>query len=225
MSFNVTLSPSEKVIKVDEQTNLLEALRNVGIYIKSSCGGHASCSDCIVKIAEGTDNVAEPTFEEVQLLGNVFHITKERLACQTLCTGDITLDLSHHDESVDKEKLRSKTSSQYKNFKGKTKTRKKEDVQAMYEERNQMREERQANDKKWFKHWEKEEGKSGKQGGFKKPQLFNTDIDYDDETSKEGERTEKKRQAEDEKFKPATKDFKPKGPKNSAFPKRKKSDS
>ena len=79
MSFNVTLSPSEKVIKVDEKTNLLEALRNVGIYIKSSCGGHASCSDCIVKIAEGTDNVAEPTFEEVQLLGNVFHITKESI--------------------------------------------------------------------------------------------------------------------------------------------------
>ena len=52
------------------------------MYIKSSCGGVASCTDCRIKVIAGEDSLTTPPFEEVQLLGNVFHITKERLSCQ-----------------------------------------------------------------------------------------------------------------------------------------------
>ena len=79
--------------------------------MKSSCGGHASCSDCVIKVRSGESNLTEPTFEEINLLGNVFHITKERLSCQTKVLGDVTIDVSGHDKMTDKEKIRQKTAN------------------------------------------------------------------------------------------------------------------
>ena len=93
-------APSGQEIEVDQDTDLLTACREAGVYVKSSCGGHASCSDCIVKILGGEGFLTPPPFEEIQLLGNVFHITKERLACQVKVTGDVTLDLIGHDKSA-----------------------------------------------------------------------------------------------------------------------------
>ena len=51
-------------------------------------------------IVEGDDSVSEVSFEEKQLLGNVFHITKERLSCQTLIQGSLTVDISNHEQKV-----------------------------------------------------------------------------------------------------------------------------
>lgn len=96
----LTCRPGGKVIEVDEETPLLAAMTDQGIYVKSSCGGHGSCSDCIVKIVEGQGNINKPSFAEERLLGNVFFITKERLACQTKVTGDVIVDTSAHNNSV-----------------------------------------------------------------------------------------------------------------------------
>ena len=76
-----------KIINTDdtvslEDESLLEALRKNGIRIRSSCGGHATCSDCIVKVMSGDKNLSPVNFEEKKLLGNVYYITKERLSCQ-----------------------------------------------------------------------------------------------------------------------------------------------
>ena len=78
----VIIEDESKEIELKENETLLDALRNNGIKIKSSCGGYASCSDCIVKIQGGGDCINSPTFEEKSHLGNVYFITKERLACQ-----------------------------------------------------------------------------------------------------------------------------------------------
>ena len=109
----VTIMPSGESISIREDESLLVALKEAGKYVKSSCGGHASCSDCIVKVMTGEDYVNPPEFDELQLIGKVFHITKERLACQTKVTGDITIDLSNQVkglyfveiETVDKMKI------------------------------------------------------------------------------------------------------------------------
>ena len=114
-SYKVTLKPSGEVVEVEEGKNLLVALREQNIYIKSSCGGHASCTDCIIKIVSGEDYITPPPFEELKLLGNVFHITKERLACQTCLTGDVTIDIGKHDLATDEAKLKNKTSNFSKN--------------------------------------------------------------------------------------------------------------
>ena len=106
--FDVTIEPSGQTFKVDADTDILNLLRDHDIYIKSSCGGHASCSDCIVKVLEGKENINDPSFEEKKLLGNVFHITKERMACQMKVTGPVKIDISAHDRSADPNRLRNK---------------------------------------------------------------------------------------------------------------------
>jgi len=186
----LTLRHSGEVLELDGETSVLEALREQNIYVKSSCGGNGSCSDCIVKVTAGEDNVTEPTFDEMQLLGNVFHITKERLSCQTKLTGDVTIDVSTHDKAADESKLKAKTSS-FKKAKSNstTRVRKKEEVDEIIQERkDKASAKRELQDTEWQKHWEKdkEDGARPKRlGGGKRPKLFRTDnINYDDKSSK-----------------------------------------
>ena len=107
----VTCLPSQKVVEVKEETPLLLALQDQNIYIKSSCGGHASCSDCVIKIIEGKEHINTPSFAEQRILGNVFFITKERLSCQTKINGDITIDVGDHDQKRDQEQFLQKSSN------------------------------------------------------------------------------------------------------------------
>lgn len=138
---------------------LLEVLKNNGHYIKSSCGGHASCSDCIVKIQSGEDQITEPTFEEINLLGNVFHITKERLSCQTKCFGDVTVDISMHNKMNDQEQLRQKTA----NVHAKTVLRR------TAQEKDQMIQERKEKSAERNAGKYDEQGNRLKDGGFNRP--------------------------------------------------------
>ncbi len=99
----VTVWPSGKVVEVSENESLYTQLKEAGFGIKSKCGGCASCGDCILVIKSGDENLNEPSFEEKQLLGNVFHLTKERLSCQTKVSGAITVDISMHADAPAKK--------------------------------------------------------------------------------------------------------------------------
>ncbi|MEO5668962.1 MAG: 2Fe-2S iron-sulfur cluster-binding protein [Bdellovibrionota bacterium] len=56
-----------------------------GVLIQQTCGGTPSCADCRVIVKEGGAESLEPMeHPEKALLGNVFFITKERLACQAV---------------------------------------------------------------------------------------------------------------------------------------------
>jgi len=96
----LVLRPSGTSLDVVANRNFLEILRERSIELKSSCGGVATCGDCVVKILDGRDCLNEMPFEETRLLGNVFHITKERLACQTKFKlgneGQVIIDISRH---------------------------------------------------------------------------------------------------------------------------------
>lgn len=184
-SYKVTLKPSGDIVEVEEGKNLLEALREKDIYIKSGCGGHATCSDCIVKITSGEDYVTPPPFSELKLLGNVFHITKERLACQTCLTGDISIDISKHDKASDEEKLKNKTSN-FSKKKQATKVRKETDIKAIRSDRAAERAIEDAEKLKktetWKNHWEKNQDEHApkKLAGGKRPKFFDTDkVDYE----------------------------------------------
>ena len=163
---------------VDQDKDILTLLKEAEIYAKSSCGGHASCGDCVIKISSGEDNLSPPPFEEIKLLGNVFHITKERLACQTKISGDVTIDLSAHNQAIDEERLRNKSPK-----KKPVKVRKSEDVSKMYEERKQESSEKhmqkEIQEESYYKHWEKKEDSEGKPvrkklDGGKRPRPFVT---------------------------------------------------
>lgn len=183
--YKVTLKPSGEVVEIAEGKNLLEALREQNCYIKSSCGGHATCSDCTIKIVSGEDYITPPPFAELKLLGNVFHITKERLACQTCLTGDVTIDISRHDKALDEAKLKNKTSN-FAKKKQITKIRKEPDIQKIKTERADDRalEEtaKLAKEETWKKHWEKNQDSDApkKLAGGKRPKFFDTDkVDYE----------------------------------------------
>ncbi len=96
--------PDEKNIEISDNETLLQALVRNGYNIRSSCGGVASCGDCVVKVLRGMESLSSPDFPEIKLLGNVFHITSERLSCQTKVNDDVSIDISHHSTPVKKKK-------------------------------------------------------------------------------------------------------------------------
>lgn len=124
----VTLWPSGQVIEVDEVTPLLKALKDQGVFVKSSCGGVATCGDCKIKVAAGMDQLNAPTFGEMKLLGNVFHLTKERLSCQVKVLGDVTIDITEHDQSFGGDRFDPKAKA-FNPPKVATKLRKKADLE------------------------------------------------------------------------------------------------
>lgn len=108
MKSDITLWPSGKIVSVDSNKSLFTELKAQGVHINSSCGGCATCALCVVVVKSGDEYLNEPTFEEKQLLGNVFHITKERLSCQTYARGPVTLDITIHDEKAAELGIKSK---------------------------------------------------------------------------------------------------------------------
>jgi ferredoxin len=198
MKHSLTITGSDKIIKFSEDDNFLSILRDEKVYVKSSCGGHASCSDCLIKIVSGADNLNAASFEENQLLGNVFHITKERLACQTKATGPVEIDLTKHNKADDDEKIRQKSG----NFKKKspaTKVRTKDDVKELYTQRAKDRDERKEGQDEWQSHWKKDKDPMSfkRLGGGKRPQTFRTDhLDEEEvvkvDKSKDSKTTDKK---------------------------------
>jgi ferredoxin len=151
--FKLKVEPTGQTYYVDESKSLLEHLRENSVYVKSSCGGHASCTDCIIKVLDGKDSINEPTFDETKLLGNVFHITKERLACQCFINGEVTIDISAHDKGAHEEKQRDR--NRKKRNMAQVKVRKQSEVKEIIEERKARVKEKHARQDTWKNHWEK----------------------------------------------------------------------
>ncbi len=177
--FKCTLWPSGEVLALNGEDTLLNQLKKAGKKIKSSCGGCATCSDCMIVVKSGEMNLTPQTFEELRLLGNVFHITKERLSCQTKVTGDVTLDISAHEKNTftgKGEKLGPKSTT--------TILKKKEEVEK--EARQSEENSREKTADTWYRHWEKEgedPNKPKRLGGGRKPKAFTfneTDSDKKD---------------------------------------------
>lgn len=143
----ITLAHNDQVIEANDSDSLFIQLKRAGLAIKSTCGGCASCGQCVIVVEAGKENLQEATFEEKQLLGNVFHITKERLSCQTYLNGDVTIDISRHLEQEQKSKTT-------------VVRRTKEQALAVKEERIQKRKEINENRPKRL-------------GGGKRPRAFN----------------------------------------------------
>ena len=89
----VRFLPSETEIEVAEGESLLQAAQDAGIAIATVCGGRASCTECKIRVVEGQEHLSPMDFDEESMLGNVFYITKERLACQTHALGPLTVEV------------------------------------------------------------------------------------------------------------------------------------
>jgi len=85
--------PDREVLAEGDEGELLSQVAyRAGITIQQTCGGSPSCTDCRVTIKEGFENAFEEMeHAEQTLMGNVYFITKERLACQAKLKNSCTV--------------------------------------------------------------------------------------------------------------------------------------
>ena len=89
-----TPAPEEEwVVEVADGEDLLEASRRVDAPVQTLCNGIAACIQCRVKIVEGGENLSAPESLEKDRIGNIFHITGERMACQARVSGDVVVEI------------------------------------------------------------------------------------------------------------------------------------
>ena len=81
------------VVECADGSTLFEAGAKVAAGIDTACVGKGTCGLCRVKIVSGAEHLNPYTDEERKHLGNVYHLTKVRLACRSRLTGDVTLEV------------------------------------------------------------------------------------------------------------------------------------
>jgi ferredoxin len=74
-------------IEVSAGSTLFEAGARVSAGIDTACVGKGTCGLCRVKIVAGAEHLTPYSDEERKHLGNVYHITRVRLACRSRLTG------------------------------------------------------------------------------------------------------------------------------------------
>ncbi len=82
---------TDAVAEIPPGATLFEAGAKVSAGIDTACVGKGTCGLCRVKIVAGAEHLNPYTDEERKHLGNVYHITKIRLACRCKPTGDVTI--------------------------------------------------------------------------------------------------------------------------------------
>jgi ferredoxin len=81
------------VVEIVPGASLFEAGAKVQAGIDTSCVGKGTCGLCRVRIKAGAENLNAYTEEELKHLGNLYHLTKVRLACRCKPTGDVTIEV------------------------------------------------------------------------------------------------------------------------------------
>ncbi len=89
--YSVTFEPDGKTITATQGATIRDAASAAGISINSPCGGEGRCGKC--KVLVGDQNVEPPTEAEADLLSEEELSKGYRLACQTLVTGDTTINV------------------------------------------------------------------------------------------------------------------------------------
>lgn len=84
-----------KEIEVDVGTKITQAAYRADVHIEQTCGGTPSCTDCIIKVIKEEDggSLEGMRGDEKRLLGNIYHITHERLACQSVIKKSISVEV------------------------------------------------------------------------------------------------------------------------------------
>ena len=73
--------------------SLFDAGARVRAGIDTACVGKGTCGLCRVKIVEGAEHLNPFTDDERRHLGNLYHLTKVRLACRCRPTGDVAIEV------------------------------------------------------------------------------------------------------------------------------------
>ncbi len=80
-------------VTVEPGDSLLKAAHACEAPVQTLCHGIAACILCRIKVVEGADHLSTPGTLEKDKIGNLFHITRERMACQALVSGDVVIEI------------------------------------------------------------------------------------------------------------------------------------
>lgn len=89
----VRFLPSGATAEVAAGTTLFDAGAKVQAGIDTACVGKGTCGLCRVRVVEGLDHLGPLTDEDTRHLGNVFHLTRVRLACRAPVLGDVAVEV------------------------------------------------------------------------------------------------------------------------------------
>lgn len=95
----VHFKPSGVSIEVRDGTTVFAAAAAGEVPIPSQCGGRCACALCRVRIVEGANFVSPMKWDESDHMGNCFHLTGERLSCQTRVYGDVIVEIDKNEIS------------------------------------------------------------------------------------------------------------------------------
>ena len=83
----VTFMPDAIEVECRDGETVFDVAKRAEVTIETACVGKATCGLCRVKILAGTDHLAPYNEAEEKHLGNVYYLTKIRLACQCVVQG------------------------------------------------------------------------------------------------------------------------------------------
>lgn len=85
----VTFIPLGISTEAKPDETVLDAARRAGAPIGNSCGGVGVCGRCRVRVLAGAERLSTPTLIEARVASLRGFDSDERLACQTVVTGDV----------------------------------------------------------------------------------------------------------------------------------------
>ena len=91
LTATVRCEPSGREARVVRDTNLLDALLQIGMSISQACDGVAMCGFCRVQVVEGAEHLTPMALEERRILGALRAGDDERLACCARVSGPVTV--------------------------------------------------------------------------------------------------------------------------------------
>lgn len=88
--YNITFSDIGVTVSVPRGTRIVEVAEKVGASIPFGCKEN-DCGDCMIEVLAGAENLSEPSTLEADLLKKKFARPGQRLACQAMVLGDVTI--------------------------------------------------------------------------------------------------------------------------------------
>lgn len=85
----ILFEPMHVRLACEPGESVLEVARRHGVPVDTTCVGQATCGRCRVKIVAGEPHLTAFNDAERKHLGNVYFLTKQRLACQARLRDDV----------------------------------------------------------------------------------------------------------------------------------------
>ncbi|HAJ72927.1 MAG TPA: ferredoxin [Methylophilaceae bacterium] len=88
--YSITFANTDQVALVPRGTRVVEAAEKVGANMVFGCREN-DCGDCMIDVLQGAENLSPPSTLEISLLKQKFAKPSNRLACQAMIWGDVTV--------------------------------------------------------------------------------------------------------------------------------------